>query len=654
MTMPTDPQAFHDDGTPRRKYEIDGVESSGKPILRASIGLVFVNAFVLVKSLLFAQDAPKPSPGAASAKEPEDLIAPVRPDEIAAAELSEHLDATGEVEELHPARRKGSSTLVQSEPANYEPDPESHVPLHRRSSGLPVPGNDNDSLYGAPPGSNISIFMPNDTVPSNVPQGGGGDDDQQTPDDEEEDDDHPGPAARNRAPVITGPVVLAAAFANQPVTIAFADLLRHASDPDGDTLSVRSITASSGKIEQRADGSFVFTPVYGDTSDVTFSYLVSDGSTSVQQVAAMDLVPPKLAPIVGTTGSDTLVGTPQGDIIFALAGDDLVIGRESGDVIYGGDGNDRLLGGEGDDVIYGEGGDDVIFAGAGNDTVFGGDGDDQSFGEEGNDTLFGEDGNDTISGGDDDDIISGGPGDDTLRGDAGDDLIMGEAGRDDMDGGDGDDVIVGGEDDDSVQAGAGDDTVIAMVLDADDVYDGGDGSDTYDISATTADAVIDLDAGTASSDEIGSDLIIDFENVVGGGGDDVIIANESPNTLAGGAGDDFFVFKSSSAVGVGQGHRDRILDFEIGDRIDLDEISEEFADAYEDLFEEQGIKKFILIREQDEFARPGQMKMQYEQQDDGSVVRLLAGNTDYDANAEFEIELVGAYEFTDRDFYWHA
>jgi Ca2+-binding RTX toxin-like protein len=651
MTMPTDSNAFNDDGTPRRRYEIDDSGSGGKPMLRASIGLVFFNAFVLIKSLLFSGEAIKGS-AAIAGNAPENGPQPVEPEAIATVDTVDNLSAAADLDDIQPGKRKGSSTLFQSEPVSYEPE---DIPLHRRSGGLPVAGNDNEALYGAAPGSNISIFTPNDIVSGGAPDGDGGDNpDAEAPDNDDDDDDETDPPDRNRFPVLSGSVVLAAAFANQPVSIALADLLRHASDPDGDALSVQSISASSGKIERQSDGSFVFTPIYGDMSNVTFSYSVSDGSGFVRQVAAMDLVPPKTAPIFGTSSSDTLLGTPQSDVIYALGGDDLVIGREEGDVIYGGDGNDRILGGDGDDVIYGEGGHDVIFAGLGNDKVFGGAGDDQIFGEEGNDTILGEDGNDTISGGDGDDIISGGAGDDTLRGDSGNDLLMGDAGRDDIEGGEGDDVIVGAEGEDVVDGGAGDETVIALVLDADDIYDGGEGSDTYDISATTADAVIDLEMETASSDEIGFDRIFNFENVIGGGGDDIIVANQRPNNLAGGAGEDLFVFKSSTAIGLGVGHRDRILDFEIGDRIDLDDISREFADAYEDLFEDQGIKKFVLIRDLDSFTRPGQIKIQYEQQDDGSEVRVLAGNTDYDVNAEFEIEFVGTYDVTDRDFYWHA
>ncbi|MGE0025280.1 MAG: cadherin-like domain-containing protein, partial [Hyphomicrobium sp.] len=510
MTMPADPNAFHADGTPRRRYEIEETES-GKPILRSSIGLVFINAFIVIKSMLYAGENPK-SAAPAPAKTPD--AAPLKPapepDTVAAAEeLGQTEEATAAEEETEAPGAKGSSTLLTSEPVEFEPV---EVPLNRRSSGLPSPSNDNEALYGASPGSNISIFRPNDTVTNPPGDGGGGGQNEEDPDDPNDDGDDDDDPVRNRAPVILGPVALSAAFANTPVTIALADLLRNADDPDGDVLRVRSIVPSSGKIERQADGNFVYTPVYGDTSSVSFTYFINDGTTSVRQTAFMDLVPPKLEPIYGTATADTILGTPRSDTIYALGGDDLVIGRESGDVIYGGDGDDRLLGSEGDDVIYGEGGKDVIFGGPGNDSIFGGADDDQIFGEEDKDTLLGETGNDTISGGDDNDVISGGEGDDDLHGDAGNDVVMGDAGEDKIKGGDGDDSISGGDgadaiagdagndaiwgdagtdnieggegddsitagaDADVVDAGAGDDTVHATILDADDIYNGGEGT----------------------------------------------------------------------------------------------------------------------------------------------------------------------------------
>ena len=202
---------------------------------------------------------------------------------------------------------------------------------------------------------------------------------------------------------------------------------------------------------------------------------------------------------------------------------------------------------------------------------------------------------------------------------------------------------------DQVSGGEGHDTIIATVGDGNDVYNGGAGTDTYDASATTADAVFDLLAGRATSAEIGDDEIVSFEIVTGSRGDDIIIAKLEVNSLSGGSGNDVFVFGSSAAIGSGSGSRDKILDFDVGDRIDIQELGNEFADVIEDTFGDQDMRKFVLIDEQAEFTKPGQMRFRYDEFD-GETVTILQGNLDGDAAAEFELELTGRHELRDEDF----
>ena len=95
--------------------------------------------------------------------------------------------------------------------------------------------------------------------------------------------------------------------------------------------------------------------------------------------------------------------------------------------------------------------------------------------------------------------------------------------------------------------------------------------------------------------------------------------------------------------------RDKILDFEIGDRIDLDNISEEFAELIDDTFADQSIRRFVLIGEQETFTKPGQMQFKYEDFN-GTQVTILQGNVDYDSDAEFELELSGRIELREDDF----
>jgi Ca2+-binding RTX toxin-like protein len=124
---------------------------------------------------------------------------------------------------------------------------------------------------------------------------------------------------------------------------------------------------------------------------------------------------------------------------------------------------------------------------------------------------------DDYLGSSDDDILSGSTGDDTL--DAGD-------GDDDVYGGDGDDVIIGGDDG------------------GDDVYDGGVGHDTLEYSSATAGLSVNLKAGIAKAMAgngdagIGTDRLVNIENVVGGHHADRIVGSGKANILTGNNGND--------------------------------------------------------------------------------------------------------------------
>ncbi|MBU6373240.1 MAG: cadherin-like domain-containing protein [Alphaproteobacteria bacterium] len=127
------------------------------------------------------------------------------------------------------------------------------------------------------------------------------------------------------------------------------------------------------------------------------------------------------------------------------------------------------------------------------------------------------------------DGTTGGTSAHTITGTVGDDVIFGNAGND---------VITAGAGADQVSGGGGNDTIVAQVGDGDDRYDGGAGTDTLDLSATSAAATVNLLAGTATSADIGADVISAFENVIGGAGDDTLTGDANANVLTGGAGND--------------------------------------------------------------------------------------------------------------------
>ena len=86
----------------------------------------------------------------------------------------------------------------------------------------------------------------------------------------------------------------------------------------------------------------------------------------------------------------------------------------------------------------------------------------------------------------------------------------------------------------------GNDTFVASLGDGNNTYNGVAGPDTYDLSATTANATVNLALGTASSLDIGTDTLTlnTIENVTGGAGNDTLVGNAQNNILTGGAGDD--------------------------------------------------------------------------------------------------------------------
>jgi Ca2+-binding RTX toxin-like protein len=391
-----------------------------------------------------------------------------------------------------------------------------------------------------------------------------------------------GPAGqRNRAPVVNGPVQLGDIAGCALLTIALSDLLRGASDPDGDALSVRDVRVSSGTVT--ADGSdWVFDA--DAPGPVTITYAVTDGEFSVARTAHLTVL--ERAWIGGTDGDDLILGTPCADDIAAGAGDDNVDARGGDDLVDAGSGNDHVIAGDGADTVLGGPGDDVVFAGAGADRVSGGAGHDRLFGEAGDDLLFGEAGDDLLDGGEGRDILDGGDGDDLLLGGEGNDSLYGAAGADDLSGGTGADVLVGDAGDDRLQGGegadilsdgagrdlvsgeAGDDVIILALDSAEDTVDGGAGRDTLDLSAATVDLVVDLRNETVSAQELGLDRITSVEAIIAGSGDDRFVVGGRDLVLTGGGGGDVYAFAAPAEPRDGT-RTVQITDFSVGDYIDL-------------------------------------------------------------------------------------
>ncbi|MBU2326612.1 MAG: cadherin-like domain-containing protein, partial [Alphaproteobacteria bacterium] len=459
----------------------------------------------------------------------------------------------------------------------------------------------------------------------------------------------------NRAPLSRGPIYLGTGLVNLSMLLMWADLARAGVDPDGDLLTISAIQATSGEIRAYGSDAWIYVPERDKQGLVTLTLTMSDGKATVQGQGFLDLRAHAETEITGTDGDDVLLGTPGKDLIDAGAGNDTVYGREGDDMILGGAGDDLLIGGDGRDIIHG---------GAGHDRIFGGDGDDVLFGEAGDDMLFGEAGRDSLMGGDGKDILSGGDGDDRLFGEAGNDVLSGDAGHDVLDGGSGHDTLAGGAGDDVMVGDDGDDVFVAgaqpvleerslaqMAMDAptrntnddgDDVIHGGNGQDTYDASFATMTVEIDLEAGFAEGEEIGSDQLTSIENAVGGAGDDTITASSAVNILYGRGGQDSFVFGSVASISnYGAGH-DEIRDFDVGDKVDLSKLERELGRIYFD----DGENSLDLDRH-DHRTLVKLYKKMIDDDDAGHQVLQLI--TDIDGDQDYEIVIISAHDLDEDD-----
>jgi hypothetical protein len=319
-------------------------------------------------------------------------------------------------------------------------------------------------------------------------------------------------------------------------------------------------------------------------------------------------------------------------------------GNRFDNTMAAGAGKDALQGGDGDDALDGRAGDDRAYGGGGDDQIYGGGGDDLLYGGAGSNLLRGGGGDDILDNrGHSGFRLVGGPGDDTYRideiGPSDSFLIEGAAGGHDtvrfygprfalpdhvedlrmvgrfdqpavamgndlenrIFGTDGVDRISGGLGDDAVFGGGGGDTLIAGGG-ADALY-GGAGGD-----------VLVATGGRTSLD--------------GGPGDDTLkVFSAARDFLRGGAGADEFWFGSAAAAGATRFSHDVINDFDPGeDRVDLTAVARrETVD---------GAMVFVGGRE---FSGT-QAEVRY-------VGRLLLGDTDADAVADFRIEFAERVAF---------
>jgi hypothetical protein len=248
-------------------------------------------------------------------------------------------------------------------------------------------------------------------------------------------------------------------------------------------------------------------------------------------------------------------------------GDDYIQGNAADNVLNGGDGNDVLDGGPGADTLVGAAGEDLVdYSSRTQPLTIDLDGQTGDDGEAGEGDTVGSDVED-IWGGSGDDVLIGNPSDNVFYSDAGSDEIHGLGGEDlvdysaraqplhlSLDG-----IANDGEagehgnietDVEDIRAGSGDDVLIGN--DSDNAFDGGpgadqmaggDGLDAVDYSLRTDPVRVDLGGDPGQDGEAGEGDTVgnDFEAVIGGAGDDILIGNARDGALVGGFGDDLLI-----------------------------------------------------------------------------------------------------------------
>ncbi len=395
--------------------------------------------------------------------------------------------------------------------------------------------------------------------------------------------------------------------------------------------------------------------------------------------------------VFGGTGDDNLFGGDGNDRLFGGHGDDVLFGEAGSDRLEGGEGNDALMGGDGGDSLKGDAGRDALYGGAGDDTMDGGADNDVIFAEAGNDTADGGDGDDVVSDGEGEDVARGGAGndrmrvsldaaDDTFDGGEGDDTldlseasqevsvdlargtaegseigtdsisgmerVIGGAGNDQLRGGAGDETLAGGVGDDTLcgeagadvlEGGDGHDQLVASLDAVDDVYDGGAGEDTVDYSLAAMRIEVDFVSGKARGDEIGSDTIRNLEKVLGGQGDDLFIIGDSHTVLKGGGGADTFVFQAIVASSDIAEVVHEIIDFMVGDRINIERFQ---------LFEEkEQQERFEQLYASDSRPSEGPIRVRHDKLADLDRT-IVEADLDRDDAYEISISLLGHHSMS--------
>lgn len=163
----------------------------------------------------------------------------------------------------------------------------------------------------------------------------------------------------------------------------------------------------------------------------------------------------------------------------------------------------------------------------------------------------------------------------------------------------------------------------------DDHFDAGLGQDDL-FGGAGNDDLYGAEGNDRLSGDVGSD------DLHGGDGDDVLSGGSGSDDLYGGLGDDVFKINSVTESGVNMASRDRIFDFETGDKIDLSNVDAKLGTRFNDAFVFIGSAAKLSLTNAN-----------------GAVWfenGIVYGSNDRDLDAEFQIEVMGVQDLAPTDF----
>lgn len=323
-----------------------------------------------------------------------------------------------------------------------------------------------------------------------------------------------------------------------------------------DTISVNYPATTSGMLAVSLAGAFsqTYQFLYSSTATAQFRIRSNGGNDTV-----------------GTQNPANLTARPM--FVLGGSGDDLLTGAAGSDTLNGGSDNDKLAGGAGSDSLIGELGDDVYMfvaaTSAETDTVkeLIGEGTDRlDFSALSSSCPVTLDLSSTATSlsvhlnrklaftaptiANNFEEVIGGEGNDTFTGGNANNRLEGRGGNDILNGGGGDDALLGGVGDDAYLFKA---PLSALTTETDLVSElPAEGIDRLDFSTLLATVAVTVnlnnDAELASHGPstnphnrnviAGTGQAANFENVMGGAGNDLLTGNSADNRLEGGAGDD--------------------------------------------------------------------------------------------------------------------